>query len=49
MADRGTATFTPTTSPHVVADYEPVIAGSGGTPVEPKRFLNVGGTAVAIQ
>jgi hypothetical protein len=33
-----------------VTAYQPLMPGSGGgEPVDPKRFLNVGGTAVPIQ
>jgi hypothetical protein len=32
-----------------VVSYQPLMPGGGGEPVDPKRFLNVGGVAVAIQ
>jgi hypothetical protein len=49
MTDRGSATFIPTLAPILVTDYEPLMPGSGGEPVEPKRYLNVGGVATPIQ
>ena len=48
MADRGPATPIPTPTPTLVAGYTPVIGGAGGEPVEPRRFLNVGGVPVPI-
>lgn len=50
MADKGIATFIPTSTPHLVTDYDPIVRGSGGgEPVEPKRWLMVDGELVAIQ
>jgi hypothetical protein len=49
MTDRGTATFIPASAFNVATDYDPIIRGSGGDPVTPKRYLNVGGVAVPIQ
>lgn len=33
----------------VIVAFQPVLAGGGTEPVDPKRHLNVGGAAVAIQ
>jgi hypothetical protein len=49
MADRGTATFIPSSALNVASGYDPIIRGSGSTPVDPKRYLNVGGVWVPIQ
>jgi hypothetical protein len=48
VADRGTATFIPSSAFTVATDYDPITRGSGES-IEPKRFLNVGGVAVPIQ
>jgi hypothetical protein len=49
MADRGTATLVPTSAFMVLSDYDPIVRGSGGTPVDPKRYLLAGSTWVVIQ
>jgi hypothetical protein len=49
MADRGTATFIPSTAFSVATDYDPIVRGSGGTPVDPKRYLLTGAGWVPIQ
>jgi hypothetical protein len=49
MADRGTATFVPTSADNPASDYDPIIRGSGSTPVDPKRYLLTGAGWVAIQ
>jgi hypothetical protein len=49
MADRGTVVPSAPAPPIVVTGYAPLTLVSGGTPVDPKRFLNVAGTAVPIQ
>jgi hypothetical protein len=49
MADRGTATFIPSPAFNVATGYDPIVRGSGGEPVDPKRYLLVGSTWVAIQ
>lgn len=61
MVSLGSATAASTTGvpQREVTVYSPVFGfslgmvtvpeDSGGTPVDPKRFLNVGGTAVPIQ
>jgi hypothetical protein len=49
MADRGTATLIPAAAFNVAADYDPITRGSGGTPVDPKRYLLTGAGWVAIQ
>jgi hypothetical protein len=49
MTDRGTVTPSAPAPPIVVTDYEPLTLGSGGTPVDPKRYLLTGAGWVAIQ
>jgi hypothetical protein len=48
VADRGTATFIPSTPFNVATDYDPITRGSGDT-VDPKRYLLTAGGWVAIQ
>jgi hypothetical protein len=48
MADRGTATFLPTPAFNAASDYDPIVRGGSGS-VDPKRYLLVGSTWVAIQ
>lgn len=49
MADRGTATLIPTAAFNVATDYDPIVRGSGGEPVDPKRHIRVGGEWVPVQ
>lgn len=49
MADRGTATFVPSAAFRVVTDYDPIVRGAGGEPVDPKRHVLVAGEWVPIQ
>jgi hypothetical protein len=48
VADRGTATFVPSSAFNVATDYDPIVRGSGGS-VDPKRYLLTAGGWVPIQ